>query len=77
MTTIKIYSQNNPLKINGHIEAYNISKGVKSNSVWYSEVSTDSYFNTRTELEQQGYTAHPASYKEIDSQLYSIFKETV
>jgi hypothetical protein len=80
MTTIKIYSKNKPLKIIGHnpttVETYNISNGVKSNSVWYSEVSTDNYFNTRSELEKEGYTAHPASYKEIDSQLYSIFKET-
>jgi hypothetical protein len=80
-TTIKIYSQHKPLKINGHypltVETYNITNGVKSNSVWYSEVSTDHYFNTRTELEKEGYTAHPASYKEINSQLYTIFKETV
>jgi hypothetical protein len=77
MTTIKIYSHTKPAKINGHLETYNINNGVKSNSVWYSEVSTDHYFNTRTELEKEGYTAHPASYKEIDSQLYTIFKETV
>jgi len=80
-TTIKIYSHTKPAKINGHhpitAETYNINNGVKSNSVWYSEVSTDHYFNTRTELEKEGYTAHPASYKEIDSQLYTIFKETV
>jgi len=80
MTKIKIYSKNKPLKINGHhpitAKTYNITDGVKSNSVWYSEVKTDNYFNIRTELEKEGYTAHPASYKEIESSIYTIFKET-
>jgi hypothetical protein len=80
MITIKIYSQNKPLKINGHhpitAETYNINNGIKSNSVWYSEVSTDNYFNTRTELEKEGYTAHPSSVKEIESSIYTIFQET-
>jgi hypothetical protein len=81
MITVKIYSQNKPLKINGHnpitAETYNISDGVKSDSLWYSEVSTDNYFNTRTELEKEGYTAHPSSVKEIESRIYTIFQETV
>lgn len=77
MTAIKIYSKNNPLKINGHLETYNISDGVKSNSVWYSEVITDNYFNTRTELEKEGYTAHPADSTEIASNNYTIFREAV
>jgi hypothetical protein len=77
MTTIKIYSQNKPSKINGHLETYNISDGVKSNSVWYSEVSTDDYNLTRAELEKEGYTAHPASSKEIASNTYTIFQEAV
>ena len=76
MTTIKIYSKNTPLKINGHIETYNISDGVKSNSVWFSKVSTDDYNRTRTELEKEDYTAHPSSVKEIESSVYTIFKET-
>ena len=38
---------------------------------------TDNYFNTRTELEKEGYTAHPSSVKEIESSIYTIFKETV
>jgi hypothetical protein len=81
MITVKIYSQNKPLKINGHnpitAETYNISDGVKSDSLWYSEVGTDNYFNTRTELEKEGYTAHPSSVKEIESRIYTIFQETV
>ena len=81
MITVKIYSQNKPLKINGHnpitAETYNISDGVKSDSLWYSEVSTDNYFNIRTELEKEGYTAHPSSVKEIQSSIYTIFQETV
>jgi hypothetical protein len=76
MTTIKIYSQNKPSKINGYLETYNISDGVKSNSVWYSEVSTKDYNLTRAELEKEGYTAHPSSFKEIESSVYTIFKET-
>jgi hypothetical protein len=77
MTTIKIYSKNKPLKMNGHLETYNISDGVKSNSAWYSEVITDDYDTTRTELEKEGYTAHPASYKEIASNNYTIFQEAL
>lgn len=81
MTTIKIYSQYKPLRINEHhpiiAETYNISNGVKSNSQWYSEVNTDNYFNARTELEKEGYTAHPASVKEIESNIYTIFQEAV
>jgi hypothetical protein len=81
MIKIKIYSQNKPLKINGHnpitAETYNINNGVKSDSVWYSEVSTDNYFNTRAELEKEGFVAHPASVKEIESRIYTIFQETV
>ena len=81
MITIKIYSQHKPLKINEHYpitaETYNLTNGVKSNSAWYSEVSTDNYFNTRTELEKEGYTAHPSSVKEIENSIYTIFQETV
>ena len=81
MITIKIYSQQKPIKINGHYpttaETYTVTHGIKSNSVWYSEIKTDNYFNTRTELEKEGYVAHPASCKEIESTIYTIFKETV
>jgi len=81
MTKLKIYSQHKPLKINEHhpmtVEAYNITNGVKSDNVWHSEVNTDDYFNTRTELEKAGYTAHPASVKEIESRIYTIFQEAV
>lgn len=77
MTKLKIYSQNKPSKINGHLEIYNISNGVKSNSVWFSKVSTDDYNLTRAELEKEGYTAHPASYKEIASNNYTIFQEAL
>jgi hypothetical protein len=81
MTKLKIYSQNKPLKINGHhpmtVETYNITNGVKSDSVWYSEVSTDDYNLTRIELEKEGYIAHPSSVKDIESRIYTIFQETV
>lgn len=77
MTTIKIYSHNKPLKINGHLEIYNISDGVKNNRMWYSEVSTNDYNSTRAELEKEGYTAHPASSKEITSNNYTIFQEAL
>jgi hypothetical protein len=76
MTTIKIYSKNKPLKINGHLEIYNISNGVTSDSVWYSE-STDDYDTSRRDLEKEGYTAHPASYKEIQNKIYTIFREAI
>ena len=80
-TAIKIYSKNKPLKINEHhpmtVEVYNITNGVKRDNVWYSEVNTDNYFNTRIELEKEGYTAHPSSVEEIESRIYSIFQETV
>jgi hypothetical protein len=73
MTTIKIYSHNKPLKINGHLEIYNISDGVKNNRMWYHECTSASYNLTRAELEKEGYTAHPASSKEIASKNYTIF----
>ena len=72
MTRIKVYSKQKPA-FPQTVETYNIINGVKSNSVWYSEVSTDNYSNTRTELEQLGYLAHPASSQEITTQKYSIF----
>jgi hypothetical protein len=81
MITVKIYSQNKPRKINEHhpmtVELYNISDGVKNDSLWYSEVSTVNYNLTRIELEKEGYTAHPSSVKEIESRIYTIFQETV
>jgi hypothetical protein len=77
-TAIKIYSKNKPLKINGHhlmtVETYNISDGVKNDSVWCSKFNTDNYFNTQTELEKEGFVAHPASVKEIESRIYTIFQ---
>jgi len=81
MTKLKIYSQNKPRKINEHhpmtVETYNITNGVKNNSLWYSEVSTENYTLTRTDLEKEGYAAHPANYKEIENNIYTIFQETV
>ena len=81
MKTIKIYSQQKPLKINGSpltCEVYTVSpKGVKGSSMWYSELDTNDYFSTRLELEKSGFTAHPSSVKEIESSIYTIFKETV
>jgi hypothetical protein len=81
MTKLKIYSQNKPLKINGHhpmtVETYNITNGVKSNNLWYSEVTADDYDLTGIELEKEGFVAHPASVKEIESRIYTIFQETV
>jgi hypothetical protein len=81
MTKLKIYSQNLPQKINEHrpmtVETYNITNGVKSNNLWYSEVSTENYDLIRAELEKEGYTAHPSSVKEIESRIYTIFQETV
>ena len=77
MTKLKIYTKNKPLKINGHLEIYNIGDGVKNNSMWYSECNTAAYNRTRTELEKEGYTAHPADSTEIASNNYTIFREAV
>jgi hypothetical protein len=77
MTKLKIYTKNKPVTLTGHLETYNISNGVKSDSLWYSEVITDNYFNTRTELEKEGYTAHPADSTEIASNNYTIFQGAV
>jgi len=77
MTKIKIYSYTKPAKINGHLETYNISEGVKGSSMWYSEVNTIDYDTVRAELEKEGYTAHPSDSTEIESSIYTIFKETV
>jgi hypothetical protein len=78
MTTIKIYSKNKPVKLTGHLEIYNISdSGGASNRKFYSEISTGEYDTARSELEKEGYTAHPASYKEIENKSYTIFQESV
>jgi hypothetical protein len=77
MTKLKIYTKTKPLKINGHLEIYNISDGVKSNRMWYRECHPADYNLTRAELEKEGYTAHPASSKEITSNNYTIFQEAV
>jgi hypothetical protein len=81
MKTIKIYSQQKPLKINGSpltCEVYTVnSNRVNGSSMWYSELDTNDYFSTRSELEDSGYAAYPASSKEIENNNYTIFKETV
>lgn len=79
MKRLKLYSKQKPVKINGidplFTETYTIDiNGTKSDSVWYSELETDDYETTRLELEKSGYTAHPASSKEIESKKYTIFK---
>ena len=81
MKTIKIYSQQKPLKINGSPLTCEVctvsSNGVKGASMWHSELDTNDYFSTRLELEKSGFTAHPSSVNEIESSIYTIFKETV
>jgi len=81
MITVKIYSQHKPFKLIGNypttVETYNIRNGIKTDSLWYSEVNTNDYNLTRSELEKEGYTAHPASYREINSSIYTVFKEAV
>jgi hypothetical protein len=76
---LKLYSKQKPVKINGinplFAETYTLDiNGTRSDSVWYSELETDDYETVRLELEKNGYTAHPASSKEIESREYSIFK---
>jgi hypothetical protein len=73
-TAIKIYSKTKPVRISGPLEFLHISY---NSALWYSEFNTDDYDTTRSELEKEGYTAHPASYKEIENNIYTIFQETV
>lgn len=81
MKTIKIYSKDRPKHLEGKViscEVFSISSnGTKTDSVTYTEFEADDYFNTRLDLEQRGFVAHPLSVKEIESSIYTIFKETV
>ena len=80
MKTIKIYSKDRPKSLPGKVttcEVFSVSSnGMKTDSVYYTELEADDYFNARLELEQRGFIAHPLSVKEIDSSIYTIFKET-
>lgn len=81
MTRIKIYSKDRPRHLTGKMtscEVFSVnSNGVKTDSMTYTELEADDYFNSRLELEQRGFTAYPSSVKEIESSIYTIFKETV
>jgi hypothetical protein len=72
MTRIKVYST---LKsaFPQTVEIYTVEDGTKNKSSWCSDINTIDYLNTRSELEQLGYLAHPASSQEITTQEYSIF----
>jgi hypothetical protein len=80
MKTIKIYSKDRPKHLTGKViscEVFSVSSnGIKTDSMTYTEIEAD-YFTTRLELEQRGFIAHPESIKEIESTIYTIFKETV
>lgn len=72
MTRIKVYSKQKPA-FPQTVEIYTFDDGTKSKSSWCSEINSPDYVNTRAELEQLGYLAHPASIQEIATQEYSIF----
>ena len=72
MTRIKVYSKQKPA-FPQTVEIYTVEDGAKSKSSWCSEINTTDYLNTRAELEQLRYLAHPASSQEITTQKYSIF----
>ena len=72
MTRIKVYSKQKPA-FPQTVEIYTVKDGAKSKSSWCSEINTTDYLNTRAELEQLRYLAHPASSQEITTQKYSIF----
>ena len=72
MTRIKVYSTQKPA-FPQTVEIYTVEDGIKSKSSWCSDINTTDYLNTRAELEQLGYLAHPANSKEITTQEYSIF----
>jgi hypothetical protein len=72
MTKIKVYSKQKPA-FPQTVEIYTVEDGTKSKSSWCSDINTTNYLNSRAELEQLGYLAHPASSQEITTQEYSIF----
>lgn len=81
MKTLKIYTQHKPIKLAGHYptisELYPVSsQGVEITKIWFAEIETFDYFNTRLELEKLGLTAHPANSREFDSREFTIFRET-
>ena len=73
MTRIKVYSKQKPT-FPQTVEIYTVEDGTKSKSSWCSEINTNDYLNTRSELEQLGYTANPVNSQEITTQEYSIFQ---
>ena len=81
MKTIKIYSKDRPKHLPGKVmtcEVFSVSSnGIKTDNVYYTELEAEDYFNARLDLEQRGFVAHPLSVKEIESTIYTIFKETV
>ena len=82
MKTLKIYTQQKPVKLSDlypkTCEVYTInSRGTKISEIWFSEINTDDYFKTRLDLEKIGFTAHPATSKEVASKEYTIFREAV
>ena len=72
MTRIKVYSTQKP-GFPQTVEIYTVEDGIKNKSSWCSEINTTDYLNTRVELEQLGYLAHPINGQEITTQEYSIF----
>jgi hypothetical protein len=59
MNTIKVFSKQKPA-FPQTVETYNIDHGVKSNSVWYSEVSTDNYINTQIRVRKTWIPSAPS-----------------
>ena len=72
MTRIKVYSKQKPA-FPQTVEIYTVEDGTKSKSSWCLDINTTDYLNTRSELEQLGYTANPVNSQEITTQEYSIF----
>ena len=77
---IKIQSKTNPNNLKDVFptmllsKSYKLDNGKETDSGWFSEFETSDYIADRSILENFGYKAQPASYKEIESGEYSLFQ---
>ena len=71
---LKIHSKQPPKFTAATVESYMIQDGERTNSTWYSEILTEDYASTRTQLEALGYTAYPNSTKEIETKEFTVFQ---
>ena len=77
---IKLYAKSQPTELQQHFtkmivgKSYTLENGQEQNTFWFSEIEVEDYQKTKSILEKFGYTAHPASSNEIETNELSIFQ---